>query len=74
MADKPEFVDMISEATRQSRRAAPRIVDLDPRVEPVDERIDRGATADALEQIAAGEGAMNLAMGQEATMVHAGER
>ena len=29
MADKPEFVDMISEATRQSyRRAMPRIVDL----------------------------------------------
>jgi len=28
VADKPEFVDMISEATRQSRR--PRIVDLDP--------------------------------------------
>jgi hypothetical protein len=30
VADKPEFVDMISEATRQSRRSAPRIVDLDP--------------------------------------------
>ena len=31
MADKPEFVDMISEATRQSRRAVmPRIVDLAP--------------------------------------------
>ena len=29
MADKPEFVDMISEATRQScRRSMPRIVDL----------------------------------------------
>ena len=30
VADKPEFVDMISEATRQSRRSAPRIVDLEP--------------------------------------------
>ena len=31
MADKPEFVDMISEATRQSRRrSTPRIVDLEP--------------------------------------------
>ena len=31
MADKPEYVDMISEATRQSRRNVSRIVDLDPR-------------------------------------------
>jgi hypothetical protein len=30
MADKPEYVDMISEATRQSRRTLPRIVDLAP--------------------------------------------
>jgi hypothetical protein len=31
VADKPEFVDMISEATRQSRRrSTPRIVDLEP--------------------------------------------
>ena len=30
MADKPEYVDMISEATRQTRRSAARIVDLDP--------------------------------------------
>jgi hypothetical protein len=30
MADKPEFVDMISEATRQVRRKLPRIVDLNP--------------------------------------------
>ncbi len=30
MADKPEFVDMISEATRQSRRKLPRIADLAP--------------------------------------------
>ena len=30
MADKPEYVDMISEATRQVRRKAPRVVDLDP--------------------------------------------
>ena len=30
MADKPEFVDMISEATRQSRRNVSRVVDLDP--------------------------------------------
>jgi hypothetical protein len=31
VADKPEFVDMISEATRQvRRRMAPRIVDLLP--------------------------------------------
>ena len=33
MADKPEFVDMISEATRQSRRRImPRMVDLAPAV------------------------------------------
>jgi hypothetical protein len=30
VADKPEYVDMISEATRQTRRSAARIVDLDP--------------------------------------------
>jgi len=30
MADKPEYVDLISEATRQSRRSTARIVDLDP--------------------------------------------
>ena len=30
MADKPEFVDLISDATRQNRRNAARIVDLDP--------------------------------------------
>ncbi|KRQ94021.1 hypothetical protein [Bradyrhizobium valentinum] len=31
MTDKPEFVDMISEATRQvRRRTTPRIVDLQP--------------------------------------------
>jgi hypothetical protein len=30
VADKPEFVDMISEATRQSRRNVSRVVDLDP--------------------------------------------
>jgi len=30
VADKPEFVDLISEATRQSRRNASRIVDLLP--------------------------------------------
>jgi 16S rRNA U1498 N3-methylase RsmE len=31
VADKPEFVDMISEATRQSRRRQlPRIIDLPP--------------------------------------------
>jgi hypothetical protein len=31
VTDKPEFVDMISEATRQvRRRTAPRIVDLQP--------------------------------------------
>jgi hypothetical protein len=33
VADKPEFVDMISEATRQSRRrSTPRMVDLEPAV------------------------------------------
>ena len=33
MADKPEFVDMISEATRQSRRSnQSRMVDLPPSV------------------------------------------
>ena len=37
MADKPEFVDMISEATRQVRRKLPRIVDLNP-VAPKDTR------------------------------------
>jgi hypothetical protein len=37
MADKPEFVDMISEATRQVRRRTPRIVDLAP-VAPKDTR------------------------------------
>ena len=30
MADKPEYVDLISDATRQNRRNAARIVDLDP--------------------------------------------
>jgi hypothetical protein len=30
MADKPEFVDLISEATRQSRRNVSRVVDLEP--------------------------------------------
>ena len=30
MADKPEFVDLISDATRQNRRNASRIVDLTP--------------------------------------------
>ena len=30
MADKPEFVDLISDATRQNRRNASRIVDLAP--------------------------------------------
>ena len=30
MADKPEFVDMISEATRQIRRKVSRVVDLEP--------------------------------------------
>ena len=30
MTDKSEFVDMISEATRQARRRMPRIVDLQP--------------------------------------------
>ena len=30
MADKPEFVDLISEATRQIRRNVPRVVDLEP--------------------------------------------
>jgi hypothetical protein len=30
MADKPEYVDMISEATRQTRRTTSRMVDLDP--------------------------------------------
>ena len=28
MADKPEYIDMISEATKQVRRRVPRIVDL----------------------------------------------
>ena len=37
MADKPEYVDMISEATRQSRRNVSRIVDLAP-VAPKDIR------------------------------------
>ncbi|MBR1235276.1 hypothetical protein JQ597_24870 [Bradyrhizobium sp. AUGA SZCCT0177] len=37
MADKPEYVDMISEATRQSRRNVSRIVDLVP-VAPKDTR------------------------------------
>ena len=33
MTDKPEFVDMISAATRQSwRRATPRVIDLQPEV------------------------------------------
>jgi hypothetical protein len=36
MADKPEFVDMISEATRQVRRNLSRIVDLAPAVAPKD--------------------------------------
>ena len=30
MADKSEFVDMISEATRQTKRRAPRVVDIEP--------------------------------------------
>jgi hypothetical protein len=30
MADKPEFVDLISEATRQSRRNVSRVGDLEP--------------------------------------------
>ena len=30
MADKPEYVDLISDATRQNRRNTARIVDLDP--------------------------------------------
>jgi hypothetical protein len=30
MADKPEYVDMISEATRQVRRNVSRVVDLGP--------------------------------------------
>src|SRR3954447_9371113 len=30
MADKPEFVDLISDATRQMRRNVSRVVDLDP--------------------------------------------
>jgi hypothetical protein len=30
MADKPEFVDLISEATRQMRRNVSRVVDLEP--------------------------------------------
>jgi hypothetical protein len=37
VADKPEYVDMISEATRQSRRNVSRIVDLVP-VAPKDTR------------------------------------
>ena len=30
MADKPEYVDMIGDATRQSRRNVSRVVDLAP--------------------------------------------
>ena len=30
MADKPEFVDMISEATRQKRRVMPRVIEAAP--------------------------------------------
>ena len=48
MADKPEFVDLISDATRQSRRrSVSRVVDLDPVVKETSRLSHR---SDRLEQ------------------------
>jgi len=45
-------------------------VGFDPVIEPVDQRIDGGAADDTGEEIAAGQGAMSLAMSQESTVLH----
>ena len=44
MTDKPEFVDMISAATRQSWRRAPRVIDLQPEVKETSRLAHRSAT------------------------------
>jgi hypothetical protein len=49
VADKPEFVDMISEATTQSWRRTKRIVDL-PAAAPVKETSRLSHRSDRLEQ------------------------
>jgi hypothetical protein len=46
-------------------------VDFDPVIEPIDQRIDRGAAADTGEHPAADERPMSLAMSQESTVLHA---
>jgi len=45
-------------------------VGVDPVVEPVDERLDRGTASDALEETATYEGAVRLRVGKESTVLH----
>ena len=45
-------------------------VGLDPVVEPVDQRFDRGAASDAPEEIATDERAVRLGVGKESTVLH----